>query len=482
MTFFFRFAAYCKALKENVKRVVGDIRFWIILFFIIRLYGITNPPLEIAHSWRQSLTNMIARNFLEEDPNILYPRIDMRGAGAGIIGSEFPLFNYIIFMFSKLFGVQHWYGRLINLFVSSFGIFFFHQLLKRFFGSRIALLSSLILLCSMWFSYSRKTMPDTFSVSLVIIGIYYAMQYLYENGFLYLFLFFVFTSLGALCKIPAMYLVGVFAVVFADPSVPRSRKVYLSGMLIAIFSLVTAWYFYWVPHLVSAYNYPLYFPRSLAEGFKELTVLWKETAEKFYFSSLRSYTAFLFFLGGIFFILKNRDIRLGIIVLILLVLFSGFMMKAGEVFSLHGYYIIPFTPVMALCAGYALAQIKNTRWIVMAMFLIAVESVANQFYDFRIKGSETYKLNLEGIADKVSDKGTLIGINGGDNPQQIYLTHRKGWTFSDERLQEEQFLDSLSEKGCKFIFINKVTLTNSADITGATVFEDNSFKVIRLKK
>ena len=68
-------------LKHSItvikKNYFTDIRFWILLFFFLRLYGITNAPLEISHNWRQSLTNMIARNFLEIDNNILYPRMTL---------------------------------------------------------------------------------------------------------------------------------------------------------------------------------------------------------------------------------------------------------------------------------------------------------------------------------------------------------------------------------------------------------------------
>ncbi|MCX6296566.1 MAG: hypothetical protein NTX97_10960, partial [Bacteroidetes bacterium] len=58
------------------EKYAPDIRFWIVLFFIIRLYGITDPPLEIAHNWRQVTGDMVARNMYEIDNNILYPRLD----------------------------------------------------------------------------------------------------------------------------------------------------------------------------------------------------------------------------------------------------------------------------------------------------------------------------------------------------------------------------------------------------------------------
>jgi 4-amino-4-deoxy-L-arabinose transferase-like glycosyltransferase len=131
-------------ISATMLKWLGDIRFWILLFFVLRLYGITNPPLEIGHNWRQTLTNMIARNFLEMDNNIFYPRIDMDGNKTGIIASEFPLYNYLIYLFAKIFGYAHWYGRLINLIFSSIGTFYFYKILKKFFTHELAFYSSLI--------------------------------------------------------------------------------------------------------------------------------------------------------------------------------------------------------------------------------------------------------------------------------------------------------------------------------------------------
>jgi hypothetical protein len=99
-----------------------DIRFWLLFFFVIRLFGITNAPLEMGHNWRQSLTNMVARNFLEGRVNLFYPVIDIAGEKTGIIGTEFPFFNYLIYMVSSVFGYAHWYGRGINLVVTTIGV------------------------------------------------------------------------------------------------------------------------------------------------------------------------------------------------------------------------------------------------------------------------------------------------------------------------------------------------------------------------
>ncbi len=296
--------------KEKIKSILTDIRFWILFFFILRLVGITNAPLEIGHNWRQALTSMIARNFLEVNPNLLYPRIDMAGNQTGIIGSEFPFYNYLIYLVSSVFQYAHWYGRLINLVVSSFGIYFFYLLAVKISDKKVAFNATIVLLSSIWFAFSRKIMPDTFSVSLVIIGLYYGYLYLTSGSNLKLFLFFLFCTLGMLCKIPALSLVSVIAILVIMKEVPAIRK--LKVMIISAISLVIVglWYFYWVPRLLDEFHYQLYFPKGLVEGFKEILPFMPGFFEKFYFGSLESYIAFVFFVVGVFFIIKSKNFYL----------------------------------------------------------------------------------------------------------------------------------------------------------------------------
>jgi hypothetical protein len=119
------------------RKAIADIRFWIVLFFVLRLYGITDPPLESAHHWRQVTGDMVARNFYEIDNNILFPRLDTAGEKTGITGTEFPTLNYLMYLFSLIFGFYDWFGRLIVLTVSSFGILYFYKLLKIKFDERL---------------------------------------------------------------------------------------------------------------------------------------------------------------------------------------------------------------------------------------------------------------------------------------------------------------------------------------------------------
>jgi 4-amino-4-deoxy-L-arabinose transferase-like glycosyltransferase len=437
-----------------LKKLLYRIEFWIIFFFLIRLLGICNPPLEIGHNWRQALTAMIARNFYEGNHNIFYPQIDMDGNQSGIIGSEFPFFNYLIYLFSLVFGYAHWYGRLINLAVSSIGIYYFYLLIEKIADKKIAFSAALILLTSIWFGFSRKIMPDTFSISLLIIGLYYGYKYLMNKSLIHILLYFIFITFGMLCKIPAMSLIAVVAALLLIKEIPSARKniIYLTTALSLM--IVSLWYFYWVPYLLNNYHYQLYFPKGLTEGFKEILPLIPDFFEKFYFSSLSSYLAFIFFLIGIFMIFKDKNLYLKSGIAIITITFLLFILKTGAVFPLHSYYIIPFTPVMALIAGYGLSKFP-LKYLYIPLLLISLESIANQQHDFFIKPTEKYKLSLENIADSLTAKTDLIAVNGNGNPQLSYFIHRKGWNLKDDQLNDSLILNKITSKGCKFLFVDK---------------------------
>ncbi|NOU48014.1 MAG: hypothetical protein HOO86_13265, partial [Bacteroidales bacterium] len=267
-----------------------DIRFWIVLFFIIRLYGITNPPLEVSHSWRQTTVTMVARNFYEVDANIFYPRIDFAGEKTGITGMEFPVLNYLIYLVSLLFGYTHWYGRLINLFISSVGIFYFYKIITKYFDEKLALQSSVILLSSLWFAYSRKIMPDIFSMSLTIIGLYFGTQFLdrQQKRLFHLLLFFLFTLIGILSKLPSGYILILFVLFLVNNELRMSIRLLFSATMALILLLVGIWYYYWVPELVAKFGFWHFFMgKDLTVGVAEIYQHLNDTLSHFYDAALK---------------------------------------------------------------------------------------------------------------------------------------------------------------------------------------------------
>lgn len=464
------------------KTLIHDFRFWIFVYFFIRLIGILNPPLEVAHNWRQVTVNMVARNYLEVDANLFYPRVDMAGEKTGITGMEFPLLNYLIFIVAKIFGFEHWYGRIINLVVSSLGVFCFYLIIKKRISPSLALYSGIILLNSIWFSYSRKIMPDTFSVSLTMIGLYFALEFLYEkNTFLNLFLYILFGALGLLSKIPAAVILTILCIPLFDKSVNVKSKIFLIIGSVLILIPVICWYYYWVPYLVSEFGFwHYYMGTTFSTGFHEILTNLGEFAKKFYFEALK-FSGFALFLAGIVFLVIRKNRTLGFMFLITFIVFLIFIIKAGRGFYHHSYYIIPFVPIMSLIAAWALTCIetKRTRYFLLVVFVL--EGILNQYHDFRIKRDDTYRLRLEVIADSISNQHDLVAINGDANPRDLYFTHRKGWTISHDELIDPEYLKILAEKGCKFLFIDKKAAGfNLPVLPYLHLYEDDHYIIYKL--
>lgn len=444
------------------------------------MIGITNPPLEHGHNWRQSLTNMVARNFVEHDANMLYPTIDTAGDRTGIMGTEFPLLNFLIYLVSIPFDYEHWYGRLINLIVSSLGVLYFYKLLKGLFTERLAFLSTMILCTSIWFGYSRKIMPDTFSISLMIMGLYYATDYLRSQRWLSLLLFFVFATLGTLCKIPALNLFAGLAVILFIQEIPLNRKIVLIGTGSLSFGIACLWYFYWVPYLVETYHSPLFFPHGLLEGLEDIVRLMGLALSRFYFSSLKSYLAFACFLVGLYFLWRKGDWPTRIVFTVITLVFCVFAIKTGATFPEHSYYIIPYTPLMAFVAAYFLNRIP-AKYAYGLLAIIAVEAMANQQHDFFIKDDQLYKLELESIVDAHVPAGEKIVINGGKSPQLMYFAHRKGWSVFSEALAEPSTLDSVQAQGAKFLVIDRDKFQQKLP-EHTELYDDEQFAIYKLKQ
>ena len=270
------------------EKYAPDIRFWVLLFFIFRLYGITDPPLEIAHNWRQVTGDMVARNMYEIDNNILYPRLDFGGEKTGITGTEFSVLNYLMYLLSLLFGFHDWFGRLINLIVSSIGVLYFYKLLRLKFDEKFSFYAGFLLLTSMWLIYSRKVMPDTFSTSLVIISLYHAFMYFKGSKIFHAVLYFIFVTLGILSKIPSAYLLIILVFPFIDKSVPTINKIWVFVFTLLMFIPVGFWYFYWVPYLVSHFGFAHYYMGTgIFQGFHEIVTNMSRTFEKFYFDAFK---------------------------------------------------------------------------------------------------------------------------------------------------------------------------------------------------
>ena len=450
------------------------------MFAVARLYGITNPPLEVAHNWRQTTVSMVARNFIETDANIFYPRIDIAGDKTGITGMEFPVFNYLIYLLSLIFGFEAWYGRLINLVISSTGIYFFYKLILKYFKPAIAFNAAFILLVSFWLTYSRKIMPDTFASSLVIISMYYGSNYLDKKQSLANLVLYIFFGLtGILSKLPVAYIWIIYLIWFFNREIKTATKLIFSLSTLLIIAPVYYWYFIWVPFLVEEYGFWHFFMGDpLGKGFSDTITYLPRILNHFYETAIR-YAAFTFLVVGLVFsIIRKQKLILAIFGLSLFA-FTFIVLKSGIIFAHHSYYVLPFIPVMALMAAYGLDQIKNKRIVVVILFIIGVEGILNQWNDFRIRPNEEALLGLEADFNKISEPEDLIVINSGYHPTPMYFAHRKGWLTSNNNLADSAFMDDLTHRGCKYVLILKKSFGSGIDLKKEIVIDNEDYTIYK---
>lgn len=447
---------------------------------MIRLYGVTFPPLDVSHNWRQTTVTMVARNFQEIDNNILYPRIDNAGELTGITGMEFPVFNYIIYLLSLIFGYTHWYGRLINLVVSSVGLWYFYLVIKKYFTEKHAFYATFSLLNTLWFTYSRMIMPDTFSTALIIISIYYGCEYFdQKKNIKNLLLYFLFALLGALSKLPAAYLLSIFALFVFSKQYALNKKIIFCSISLLLITPVAWWYFYWSPMLVTKYEFFHFFLGSpIVKAAQELVIHFADVLYRFYDNAMK-YLGFTCYVIGFVLIVRHKNKRLLGVFIMASLSFLLVMLKSGWVFAHHNYYIIPFIPVMSLLVGYFLAHIEHHKFAILIPIALVIECISGRFHEFRIHEKYNDLLTIEAELDKVGQRSDLIAINCGPSPASLYASHRKGWNLSNKELTTDK-IKELKSKGCQYIVILKRVFGTDKQFDLKEIVNNYNFRIYKL--
>lgn len=472
-----------KAFIKNLSYQQWALLF-IVLLFVIRLVGITHPPLEVNHHWRQVTGLMVARNFSEGQADFFHPKIDEVGVGthvsSGVIGMEFPLLNGLIAGVSSVMGYDHWYGRLINLIVSSLGLWFFFLIIKNYWNDRFAFFATAILGTSVWFAFSRKTMPDTFSISIAFFSIYFLKKFLDESRSTHLLGYLILSSLALLTKIPSAVILSVVPVMIYFSFISLRKKWLVTLLSLLPAAIAVFWYFVWNVTIAKEsgmwYNTGEEFPKGWHLFIQESGTV----AKHFYFSTLMSYIALAALVVGLILMILKKDKKLQLAAGVITIFFILFALKSGRHFVFQHYYMIPIAPVFALIAGFALVQIQKQWLAVVLLIAMSIESIANQQHDFRIHQRNLYKLELEGILDKLGAKREdLIVINGEGNPQELYLSHRKGWTCVSTELNDANYLKALEEAGAKFVILKPNERVESVPLQ--LIFENDHYRIYRFQ-
>lgn len=223
-------------------------RVWLVavvtLFAAAHLYRIGDGPGGF-HECREADTASVAENFYAESWDALRPRVHARGAGAGVVGQEFPLYNYTTAVLWRALGYSHAWPRLLSVLAACLYLVAVHRLVRVLgLPAPVAGLAVFALACSpLVFFYGRKIMPDVLAAALVTCGLVSALGWARDGRRGAAVLGAALLALGGLVK-PTHLCAGtpllVMLVERRGWRALASRSVWLFGL--AVLLPVGAWY------------------------------------------------------------------------------------------------------------------------------------------------------------------------------------------------------------------------------------------------
>jgi 4-amino-4-deoxy-L-arabinose transferase-like glycosyltransferase len=124
--------------------------------------------------WHEFDYSSIARNFVREGNNILYPRIDWRGDGPGFTEMEFPIIPWVMAQFYRVFGVHEIIGRLLSLAFMLLSLFVFSRIALRFLPERAALAAVFFVVVSREVTLvATSIQPEALLLLFYLLAVYF---------------------------------------------------------------------------------------------------------------------------------------------------------------------------------------------------------------------------------------------------------------------------------------------------------------------
>jgi len=463
-----------KSLKTKVTNFVGSDLFYLLLIlfvgFILRLYKI-NTPLADWHSWRQSDTSAVTRNYVKHGINILYPTYyDLSNVASGVDNPkglrmvEFPLYNVASVLVDKIFvGYSiEISGRLTSIFAALGSIIFLFKLVKKYLGKLEAIFaSSLYAILPYNIFFTRVVLPEPFLVFTTFGMIYFFDKWVeklselrtknpirqaqgkqelrtYAKIFFYFFFALVFTSSSLLIKPFAIFLIVPMAYLwFRNLGINFKSIIGLLGYWV-IGLLPFIWWRWWISHFpegIPAYTWLLngdgirfkgaFFYWIFAERIAKLILgYWGLPLLVFGIIAKAKKEGLLFYFWG-----------LGILLYL-------FVFATGNV--RHDYYQILTIPIIVIFMAKGIVFVANlskenvSRWAVYgSLFVLLLLSEMFGWYQIR----DFYNVNHPEIVEagsaverKTNESALVIAPYNGDTAF-LYQTRRSGWPIVQDDIE-----------------------------------------------
>lgn len=456
------------------------------------------------HIWRQADCLSLARNY-SENLNFFEPAIDnyiSEDRTSGKTVGEFPIVYYIVGAVWKYFGESIYFYRLLGFLVYCISIVYLYRsmilLTKNKFWSyftAILLFTSPLLLY-----YSLSFLTNTFALSFILIGWFFAIKYLKFSGTRNYFLFTLFFTLAGLLKVTALLSViafsgGLILILLLNKKLNKQQSRFLLSVLIS--ALIILFWFIWAESYNSKYGGKYTFnsiwPLWELDKFEVLSAV-RYSKEFIYRQMLNPTTWSLIWVSFFLLILniKRNLLAIGSLFFIFIgvILYCVLWFAA---FSGHDYYVINLMilPVAIVAVsiyqanqlfpGALKAKFLKLAAVIFLLYNVVYMSsnihmrfgeklwnddVASRYFMYEYEfGLWYYAKNHDEYKDldKLKEYNRSIGIEKNDLivylPDEtfnasLFLLEQKGWTsFGGDNTASKSGMEEKVEKGAKYLIL-----------------------------
>lgn len=400
----------------------------LLLLLLMRIPHLGASPYEYD-SWRQSDTEAMALNFVEQKFNILYPQMHYDGPKPNYVQLEFQITTFLIAVLYKLFGHHYELARIVPVLFFTGSAYFVYLIARRFLSAPAAW-TAIVLYGSLplTFLYSRAIMPESAALFFFTGCFYFFSRWIDEDRLPPLIAASLFTALAISQKIPTVF-VGLPMIAMA---IAKYKIRFLWNWKLWSFAAVSLLppylYFSWLAS-ISEYTFVSGIAsKHVLPNF--LHAFYSDEALAFFRGELpRAFSVWglALFIAGLATLNWRKQYPIGIWA-------AAMVLEAMTVVAVikFNYYLIFLGPPLALLGARFLQTIGKSRaGTAVSLGILAITCWTSlQTVAPSLHKQHTELIRQAEVVRELTGKDDLIVV-GTDDPSLLNASNRNGWRVTN---------------------------------------------------
>ena len=466
----------------------------LLLNFLLHIQ-IISVDIQGMHDWRQTQTMWNIKNFVDQDANILNPRVSHYNHNHdNIYRYEFPIMQWAIAMVQKLLGQHIEIVRIMVFLISIWGALGFFRLLRQLDFEAIPALSGFLfyLFSPVVFYYMINPMPDNLALASVMWYLYSIVRFHKQRTKKYLLFASVFLLLATLAKLPFLMLSIVSIFYFANDYIRKlgnwKDPLVNAVVQLAILSPALVWYYYVMPGwkgngvLTGIFGMDMDIMANLRILRYHLYTMFPQI--------LLSAPVWIPFFVGLYWSRKRFAVNKWFW-FIVGITFTYLILQWSVIGIVHDYYFFPFLPWLYLLVTNGIAHLvskKRMRYDLIVILSLIASPIFTYFismhkWENKWRNKDLYT-HREALISAVPDDEKCIILNDRSTYIFAYQINKKGYIFDKDYLPAHWVKDLIENRDIKYLYSDSRIFEAKDDIKpmlDSLILDAGEVHVYRLK-